>query len=137
VTAPAPGIAVYAKDPRAVARFYAAIAGLEVVDEAEGHVALGSEALELIVVRIPADVADTIEIASPPVRREETPVKPLLPVASLAGARAVAASLGGVVDGVEREWAWHGVTVVDGQDPEGNVFQLRAPSRVASTGPAA
>ena len=55
-------------------------------------------------------------------------MKPLLPVASLDEARAAAASLGGIVDGVEREWDWRGATVVDGHDPEGNVFQLRAPS---------
>jgi predicted enzyme related to lactoylglutathione lyase len=132
MTAPLPGVAVYAKDPTVVGRFYAAVAGVDVVEEEEEFVALASDALELIVVRIPEKIAQEIVIASPPVRREETPVKPLLPVASIAAARELATSLGGVVDGTEREWTWHGATVVDGHDPEGNVFQLRERSNGAA-----
>lgn len=123
---PPPGIAVYAKDLAVVARFYAAVAALGVVEEADGHVALASDVLELVVVRIPAELAEEISISSPPARREETPIKPLLPVVGIAAARELAAALGGVVDGPEREWTWNGATVVDGHDPEGNVFQLRA-----------
>ncbi len=122
---PPPGVAVYAKDLAIVARFYASVAGLGVVEEAEGHVALASDTLDLVVVRIPAELAEEISISSPPARREKTPIKPLLPVDSIAATRPVAAALGGVVDPAEREWRWQGSTVCDGHDPEGNVFQLR------------
>ena len=66
-------------------------------------------------------------MSDPPVRREETPIKLVLPVRDLGGARTAAAALGGVVDGPEREWEFQGHRVVDGHDPEGNVFQVRAP----------
>jgi predicted enzyme related to lactoylglutathione lyase len=120
-----PGVVVYAKDVAAVAAFYESVAGLVVAEVAEGHVALVSDALELIVVGIPAELAGTIEIARPPQRREGTPIKPVLPVASLALARERARSAGGVLDGADCEWRWGGALVCDGHDPEGNVFQLR------------
>lgn len=120
-----PGVVVYAKDVAAVAAFYESVAGLVVAEVAEGHVALVSDALELVVVRIPAELARTIEISRPPRRREETPIKPLLPVASLALARERALNAGGVLNGAESEWRWGGALVCDGHDPEGNVFQLR------------
>lgn len=121
------GIVVYAKEVGRVAAFYAAVAGLDLVDEADGYVALASDALELVVVRVPDAVAETIEVAVPPARRTETPLKPVLPVADIATARARAPGLGGVVDPPAREWRWGDTTVCDGNDPEGNVFQLRDP----------
>ena len=130
-----PGVVVYMKDVAAVAAFYESVAGLVVAEVAEGHVALVSDALELVVVGIPAELARTIEIARAPWRREETPIKPVLPVASLALARERALCAGGVLDGAEREWRWGGVLVCDGHDPEGNVFQLRETPSLAGPAP--
>ncbi len=120
-----PGVVVYAKDVAAVAAFYESVVDLAVAEVADGHVALASDEVELVVVRIPVELAGSIEIARPPRRREGTPIKPVLPVASLALARERALSVGGVLDGAEREWRWGGTLVCDGHDPEGNVFQLR------------
>ena len=121
------GIVVYAKEVGRVAAFYAAVAGLDLVEATDGYVVLASDALEFVVVRIPDEIAGTIEVATPPVRRTETPLKPVLPVADIASARQRAPGLGGVVDPPAREWRWGDTTVCDGNDPEGNVFQLRDP----------
>jgi predicted enzyme related to lactoylglutathione lyase len=73
----------------------------------------------------PARIAEQIQIASPPVRREDTAVKLWFAVPSLAAARSLVARLGGELNGPEREWQFEGDRVCDGHDPEGNVFQLR------------
>jgi hypothetical protein len=62
----------------------------------------------------------------PPLRRTETPIKVSFPAASIQAAREVAGRLGGGIDGPEAEWTWRGESDwEDGQDPEGNVFQVR------------
>ena len=120
------GAVVYAKDVARVSAFYVGVAGFVVEESEDGYVALGSSALQLVVVGIPAAIAADVVVSDPPVRREETPIKLVLPVDDLGGARTAAAGLGGVVDGPEREWDFQGHRVVDGHDPEGNVFQVRA-----------
>ena len=82
----------------------------------------------MIVHAIPAEIAATITLASPPLRREESALKPFFPVASLAAARSAAAGLGGLVDPPEREWTAGTSRACDGHDPEGNVIQLREPA---------
>ncbi len=122
---PTSGVVVYAVDPTRVAAFYERVAGLSRTVTARGHLVLESESFQLVVVRVPDGIAAGIELADPPVRREDTAVKPAFVVADLAGARAAAAATGGVLDPPEREWRWQGWRVCDGHDPEGNVLQLR------------
>jgi predicted enzyme related to lactoylglutathione lyase len=81
--------------------------------------------LKFVIVRIPKRIADTIDIATPPEPREDTPLKPVFGVEDIAHARQRAAELGGAMNAVEREWEFEGAKVCDGHDPEGNVFQLR------------
>ena len=57
--------------------------------------------------------------------REETPIKLMLPVASMAEARQAAVLQGGQVKPPDAQWTDQGCVVCDGHDPEGNVFQLR------------
>lgn len=121
----AAGAVVYAKDLQGLARFYAGICGLPVVQQAADHALLQSEHFQLVLHALPPAIAAEIEIGSPPQRREEQAIKLCFRVASIAGARAVAAGLGGQVDGPEREWVFAGQRVCDGHDPEGNVIQLR------------
>jgi predicted enzyme related to lactoylglutathione lyase len=66
-----------------------------------------------------------MEITKPAVRRSGTPIKLFFPVAVIAKARTAAISLGGMVDPADCEWTGDGFRACDGQDPEGNVFQLR------------
>lgn len=119
------GAIVYAKDIHALARFYAAVADLEVMHEVDDHIVLESEAMELVIVAIPAATAARIVITTPPTRRENTAFKLVFAVSSLAGARAAADANGGELNPPGKEWKFQGLRVCDGCDPEGNMIQLR------------
>ncbi|WP_225616859.1 hypothetical protein [Variovorax sp. 38R] len=71
------------------------------------------------------DIAARVQIAQPPVPREDTALKFIFPVASLAEARRLAAESGCALKPVAAEWEFNGYRHCDGHDPEGNVFQLR------------
>jgi len=119
--------ALYALDVHRVAGFYAAVAGLQVTETDPGYLVVESSDFELAIVEIPPLLAAEIEVLSPPLRREDTPIKLAFFVSSIADARAQAPTLGGVVDPAEHEWTFRGHRICDGSDPEGNVFQLREP----------
>jgi predicted enzyme related to lactoylglutathione lyase len=121
----AAGAVVYAKDATRVAAFYAAVAGLREVQAEPDHVILEASQFQLVVLAVPSRIASSIHISSPPLRRQDTPIKLVFPVQSLPAARAVAQSLGGELNPEEAEWEFQGSRVCDGHDPEGNVFQVR------------
>ena len=119
------GAVIYAKDYRALAKFYEHVAGLTQHEVNEEYVMLESPSFQLIVLQIPQRIAASIIIDKPPRKRENTPVKLFLNVSSVENARQAAKALGGDLNGVEKEWKFHGVKRCDGIDPEGNVFQLQ------------
>ena len=119
------GVIVYAKDIHRLARFYAAVADLEVMHEVDDHIVLESETVELVIVAIPAATAARIVINTPPQRRENTAFKLVFPVPSLSQARATAEAHGGELNPPGKEWSFQGLRVCDGCDPEGNMIQLR------------
>jgi predicted enzyme related to lactoylglutathione lyase len=119
------GAIVYAKDIRLVARFYAAVADLEIMHEVEDHIVLESETVELVIVAIPAAIAKDIHITVPPKRRENTALKLVFAVPSLDEARVTARKHGGDLNPTAKEWSFQGLRVCDGCDPEGNMIQLR------------
>ena len=119
------GAVVYAKDIHRLARFYAAVADLEVMHEVDDHIVLESETVELVIVAIPAATAARIVITTPPEKRESTAFKLVFAVPSLAQARETAKLNGGELYAPGKEWSFQGLRVCDGFDPEGNVIQLR------------
>jgi predicted enzyme related to lactoylglutathione lyase len=119
------GAVLYAKNVARVGAFYAGIAGMTVTHTEADHVVLESPSLQLVIVAIPAAVAATIDIAEPPQRRTDTPIKLAFTVAGLDAARKAAPQFGGALNPVEREWAYRQHRVCDGHDPEGNVVQFR------------
>lgn len=121
----AAGAVVYAKSITKVSSFYAEIAGLRITHAEQDYVVLESVAFQLVVVAIPVQLAVSIQVAVPPRPREDTAIKLVLPVASIANARLVAQSLGGQLKPPEHEWRFQGSRVCDGHDPEGNVVQFR------------
>lgn len=125
---PRAGAVLYAKNMDRVAAFYAAVLGVEPTGRDDEHVVLESPAFELVVRQIPSNLASTISIAAPPVRRAEAAVKLVFFVPSIARVRAVAEGRGGLLNGIEKEWVFHGRKVCDGLDPEGNVIQFREAS---------
>jgi len=119
------GAVLYAKNLSRISDFYAGVVGFEVGRSEADHVVLESRAVQLVILSIPQDLASSIAIAAPPVRRTETPIKLVFHVRSISACRAAAAKLDGELNPVEREWRFGEFTVCDGHDPEGNVFQLR------------
>jgi predicted enzyme related to lactoylglutathione lyase len=119
------GAVLYAKDLDRLVEFYCSVAGIEPQAVEKGFAILGSRPSQFVVLRIPKRIADTIDIATPPEPREDTPLKLVFGVEDIAHARVRAAELGGAMNAVEREWEFEGAKVCDGHDPEGNVFQLR------------
>lgn len=117
------GLFIYAKDLRRLARFYEAVTGMQQVTETPEMIVLATPDIQLLVHAIPPEIAATIEIGTPPTRREDTALKFFLTVPSLATARDTAAALGGVVG--QENWRGPGFTVCNAVDPEGNVLQLR------------
>lgn len=91
----------------------------------EDHVILETPECQIVVPAIPASIAQDIVITSPPSRRTETPLKFAFPVGSIARSRAAVEQLAGQIDSPDHEWQFGDDRVCDGQDPEGNVFQLR------------
>jgi len=119
------GAVLYAKGVARVSAFYAGLAGMTVTHTEADHVVLESPSLQLVVVAIPAAVAATIDIAQPPLRRTDSPIKLAFTVPSLDAVRKAAPRLGGELNPVEREWVYRQHRVCDGHDPEGNVVQFR------------
>jgi predicted enzyme related to lactoylglutathione lyase len=119
------GAVLYAKDVSGLSGFYSEVVGLRVTRADPDYVVLESEAYQLVVHAVPGDIAASIEIATPPIRREDAAVKLVFTVPSLGKARASAARHGGALDPAAREWQFQGQRVCDGHDPEGNVIQLR------------
>jgi predicted enzyme related to lactoylglutathione lyase len=114
---------IFAKYPETLACFYETCFGLEVADAADDLRVLESDDWTLSIVRVPPEVAVTITLADPPIRREATPIKLSFEVPSIATAQAAIIELGGRVDGLE--WEFRGYRHCDFVDPEGNVNQLR------------
>jgi hypothetical protein len=79
----------------------------------------------LTIVQAPEAIAAEIVIETPPVRREETPIKCSFLVGDLARVRAEAEETGGGLLPDEQAWDWRGQRHLDGFDPEGNVVQFR------------
>lgn len=119
------GEVLYAKDAQRVVTFYRDVTGLNVARTAADHVVLKSPAFQLVVLEASHPLAETIAIADPPHRRENTSIKLVFFAESIADARKTAGLLGGGLNAAEHEWKFEGSTVCDGYDLEGNSFQLR------------
>lgn len=117
------GLFVYALDKERLVRFYETIAGMSRLHETPDLTVLESPDIQLLVHRIPAPIAATLTINSPPARRDGTALKFFFTVAGIAVARELAAGLGGEV--FDEVWQGPGFVVCNAMDPEGNVFQLR------------
>jgi predicted enzyme related to lactoylglutathione lyase len=118
------GLFVYASDKERLVCFYEAIAGMVRLHETPELTVLESPDIQLLVHQIPAHIAATFTIESPPVRREDSALKFFFTVASISAARAKAVELGGEV--FSENWQGPGFIVCNAMDPEGNVFQVRA-----------
>ena len=117
------GAVIYAVDLSRMATFYETLLGMRRLSAAADHEILESSDMHLVVHAIPAIIASTITIASPPELREDTPIKLFFTVPSLAEAQRIASTVGGEV--FDETWEGEGFLARNGRDPEGNIFQVR------------
>lgn len=117
------GVLVYAKNPETMSSFYQRTLGMKVVHAGTDHRVLASDDAQVIIHAIPAPIAATIVIATPPEPREEQAFKPFYTVASLSDAERTAEACGGKVIGPE--WPGPGFRSRNVCDPEGNIVHLR------------
>ena len=122
---PSVSAVLFAKDARAVARFYVEVFGANTLAEDEHHAALDVRGFHLVVHRIPEPWAKDIEIRKPPVRREIGAIRLDYRVDDLAEARNAAKRLGGQIDDAPPAWAGPESRFFLGFDPEGNVFGVK------------
>ena len=117
------GLFIYAKDLRQLAAFYESLLGMSRTHSAADLVVLRSPDIQLTLHAIPAEIAASIAISSPPEKREDAALKFFFTVPSIAEATAKAPALGGEV--LPEQWQGPGFRVCNAVDPEGNIFQLR------------
>ena len=117
------GLFLYAKDSDRISKFYESLAGMSTIHKTEDLTVLESPDIQLIVHKIPNQIARDIDITSPPQKRENTALKFFFTVPSLDSARTNARDLGG--DVFSENWSGPGFVVCNAMDPEGNVFQVR------------
>ena len=122
---PRAGAVIYAKDVDRLAGFYSQVLGLIPVERQGDHTVLESLWFQLVLLQVPAAIAASIAISSPPTRRSDTAIKPVFFVPSIARVRAEVEACGGVMNPERTQWSFRGATVCDGLDPEGNVLQFR------------
>lgn len=119
------GVVIFVKRVKPLGAFYRSVLGLETIESSASHEVLLGRGIEVVVHGIPRAVAAEITITSPPEVRAETPFKPTFVVPDLDAARAAATAAGGFLKPADQAWHFRGATVLDGWDPEGNIFQLK------------
>lgn len=120
------GVFVYALDLERLAGFYQAVLALRRVHATAELVVLQPQDsdIQLVLHAIPAAIAATITVTTPPTRRDNTALKFFFTVPGLPAARQLAASLDGEIG--SEHWQGPGFVVCNACDPEGNVFQVRS-----------
>jgi len=122
-------LVIFSINVRRLADFYEAVVGVKRSPSPGDNgkdIRLRSDNEEILIHSIPAKIAKTISLQSPPEAREDTPIKPVFDVGSLVEALAEVSLKGGVV--TERTFELDGLTRHDVLDTDGNVIQLRSPS---------
>jgi len=122
-------LVVFSSDVRLMADFYSAVlemAPTKSPSDSAKDIRLKNDADEVLLHSIPASIAKTILIESPPEAREDSAIKPVFDVRSLTNALEQVSLKGGVI--TTRAFELDGLSRHDVLDPEGNVIQLRSPS---------
>jgi catechol 2,3-dioxygenase-like lactoylglutathione lyase family enzyme len=109
----------YVEDLDRMVSFYSETLGLKVIEETRlgDFVEFDAGGTRLALHAIPREIADQIEITSPPAPREKCPVKVTFDVEGKDAEARRLKALGVTV--IERPWG-----ACDGVDPEGNIFGI-------------
>jgi predicted enzyme related to lactoylglutathione lyase len=119
-------LVVFSVDVSRLARFYELVLDVRRQGEYSGDVRLVGGGEEILIHAVPAAVAESVSISTPPAPRQDAPIKPVFDVGSLDAALEVVAAAGGVATATT--FTFEGLTRHDVLDPDGNVIQLRGPS---------
>ena len=117
------GAILYVKDLERMKQFYGDMLGVEPTNQSWADVwtAFDSGGARFCLHAIPVALAMNIEIATPPVMREDEVVKLIFEVKDVEAERERLESLG--IQTIRRPWQKPG-EACDAVDPEGNVFQI-------------
>ena len=119
----ASGLFIYANDISRLATFYESILGMARRHATSDLVVLLGNGLQLVIHALAPEIATAVAISDPPVPRDNAPLKFFFTVPSLATAREMAPTLGGMV--LSQEYSGRGFRASNAVDPEGNIFHLR------------
>jgi predicted enzyme related to lactoylglutathione lyase len=122
---PYQALCVFAKNVEKVSLFYQQALGLKVQVSDKTHDLLMGQNYEVVVHAVSKAYAQSIEIDSPPKRRDDVALKPAFVVDDLEVVRAAAKANGGFLKPIKQAWRIRGFVVLDGWDPEGNVIQFK------------
>lgn len=122
---PLPSVVLFVAEVDRVASFYTAVASMQLVHRDGDHAVLETEGFQLVVHRLRGEPEPTHDAHGRVRVREDAYFKLCLPVRSISAARSQAEPLGGFIKPVQHEWQTRGFRACDGNDPEGNVLQLR------------
>jgi predicted enzyme related to lactoylglutathione lyase len=122
---PLQGLCVFAKNVEQVSLFYQQALKLKVQASDKTHDLLVGQNHEVVVHAISKAYAESINIESPPIRRDDVALKPTFVVDDLEVVRTAAKVNGGYLKPLKQAWRFRGYIVLDGCDPEGNVIQFK------------
>ena len=122
---PYQALCVFAKNVEKVSLFYQQALGLKVQVSDKTHDLLMGQNYEVVVHAVSKAYAQSIEIDSPPKRRDDVALKPAFVVDDLEVVRAAAKANGGFLKPIKQAWRIRGFVVLDGWDPEGNVIKFK------------
>lgn len=126
---PSQSLCIFAKNVKQVSMFYQQALGLKIHSFDKSHDLLVGKNHEVVVHAISKAYAESIEIESPPQRRDDVALKPIFVVDDLETVRKAAKANGGHLKPLKQAWRIRGFIVLDGCDPEGNVIQFKQPDR--------
>jgi predicted enzyme related to lactoylglutathione lyase len=122
---PIPAAVLFVANVPRMTQFYRDVAAMRLLHEARDHAILELQGFQLVIHAIRGEVgAQSVNDVQPDIR-QDCHIKLCFPVESIDGARATAASLGGAIQPPGRVWEARGFRACDGNDPEGNVLQVR------------
>jgi predicted enzyme related to lactoylglutathione lyase len=116
-------LVVFSLDVGRLAAFYEAVFGMRVAPDAFGGVRLHGEGGDVLLHPVPAAIAATMQMRTPPEPRDGCAIKPVFDVGSLDLALQTVTTRGGGDTG--RTFRVGDFTLHDVLDPDGNVIQLR------------
>ena len=117
---------LYVKDLERMKRFYGEVLGASLINQrwTDAWATFETGGAWFSLHAIPAEIAKSIDIESPPIPREELPLKLIFEVKDVELERERLEALG--VQILRRPWQKPG-EACDAVDPEGNIFQIYSP----------